>query len=78
MEPEDIYRHNKVSYSTNYINFWNSDPFDLFIIYVPLEANSQLAVQHLQRDFKPVGELPAVGNDREPRKQLVIFERKKN
>jgi hypothetical protein len=35
-------------------------------------------VQHLQRDFKPVGELPAVGNDREPRKQLVIFERKKN
>ncbi|MEI8205351.1 MAG: hypothetical protein WCG03_00575 [Kiritimatiellales bacterium] len=78
MEPEDNYLRHRISYHPNFIKFWDSDPFDLFLINVPLEANSQLAAQYLQRDFQLVGELPEIqANSWEPRKRLLIFERKR-
>jgi hypothetical protein len=78
MDPEDNYLRHRISYHPDFIKFWDSDPFDLFLINVPLEANSQLAAQYLQRDFQLVGELPEMmANSWESRKRLLIFERKR-
>jgi hypothetical protein len=79
MEPEDYYLRHRISYHPDYIKLWESDPFDLFLINVPLEANSQLAASYLNRDFNLVGDWPELlpANGWDLRKRLLIFERKR-
>ncbi len=58
--------------------FWDSDPFDIVMIDVPLEDNSWLLYDRLNVAYKAVQEIPASASDysHSLRFKKVIFERK--
>jgi len=77
----DCYVNGKIDrskYPKELSAFFNSDPFDMIIIDVPLEDNSWPLYERLNVSYQPVAELPALPGDPMAKRNFkkIIFMRK--
>ncbi len=75
---DTVHKHEtgRVRFYDAYQDYWDTIPFDILIVFLPLPDNGQIMVPYLNEYYRPIQELPAIGLHRALRKRIIVFEKK--